>query len=155
MKATTPPSSGGTTTAPSRRWAAAILAAGACLVLILTALYLAWAAVGAEIIEGIQGRYFISLLPLYNPAIPVRADARLLFALAVGACAGVQFVAVTTFIGGDYLAGCRPLSSSPASLAGAALLAALVVLVVRRRLGPPEWPERRGERPLDLPPGSG
>jgi hypothetical protein len=145
---------------PVRVKAAAILAAGACLVLILTALYLGWTAVGAEIIEGIQGRYFIPLLPLlllplYNQAVAIRADGRLLFALAVGACAGVQFVAVMTFVGRYYVAGYRPLSSSPAWLAAAALLAALVVLVVRRRLGPRERPERRGERPLDLRPGSG
>ena len=37
---------------------------GVCVALVLTALYVSWTPVGAVVIEGVQGRYFLPLLPL-------------------------------------------------------------------------------------------
>jgi uncharacterized membrane protein len=53
----------------SRRWSAACLALGAASVyLILLSTYVVWTScvvgIGAPVVEGVQGRYFIPLLPL-------------------------------------------------------------------------------------------
>lgn len=54
--------------APTRQGVALLLhccAVGAgCVVLVMTALYLYWTPVGHETVEGVQGRYFLPLLPL-------------------------------------------------------------------------------------------
>jgi hypothetical protein len=84
-----------------RLWTAAILSAGAALVtgprswarawlvpaaaavtilgsaeLIFLALYLSWTPVGMERIDGVQGRYFIPLLPILLFALPSGLDCR-------------------------------------------------------------------------------
>lgn len=44
--------------------AATLLIIGTCVLLILTALYISWTPVAAIAIKGVQGRYFLPLLPL-------------------------------------------------------------------------------------------
>jgi Predicted membrane protein (DUF2142) len=66
--------------APGRRWFAAPAAAVAilsCVELIFVALYLTWTPVGMDRVDGIQGRYFIPLLPILLFALPGGALPRL------------------------------------------------------------------------------
>jgi Predicted membrane protein (DUF2142) len=58
--------------APGGRWftAAAAVAILGCIELIFVALYLTWTPVGMDRIDGIQGRYFIPLLPILLFALP-------------------------------------------------------------------------------------
>lgn len=60
----------------------------AFLMLTLTAIYIQWNGVGAEVIKGFQGRYFYPLLPLFLMLLPAgRPHAPARSALAVSICA--------------------------------------------------------------------
>lgn len=44
----------------------------ACLAMIFAALYLSWTPVGQEVVDGVQGRYFLPLVPLLALVLPAR-----------------------------------------------------------------------------------
>jgi uncharacterized membrane protein len=83
--------------------AAALLAVCSGAGAILASLYVWWSPVGGEYIVGIQGRYFIPLLPLIplllnHRAIRIDANPRALFIITATGCAGFLGVSIATFI---------------------------------------------------------
>jgi uncharacterized membrane protein len=74
---------------------------------IVTLCYLVGSPVGADIVNGPQGRYFLPLsifllLPLYQHVIEVKVDRRVLVTLCGAACAAVLVVALATITGRYY-----------------------------------------------------
>lgn len=67
----------------------------ACLSMIFAALYVSWTPVGQRIVEGVQGRYFLPLLPLLALLLPQRSpsagDTRAL-AVAGGICCSLVLI---------------------------------------------------------------
>src|SRR5262249_61148276 len=83
--------------------AAALGAAALCTLVILLCCYVAGCAVGAPLIIGPQGRYWIPvfpllLLPLANRVVQVRAHPRVLLGLTAAASSAVLLVAVAGFV---------------------------------------------------------
>ena len=83
----------------------AALTAGAvalAALLVFTAQYLTWTHVGADIVAGVQGRYFVPLLAalvLAVPAVPVlRGAAAGVFAAPVAAVSAGQFLAIPLLV---------------------------------------------------------
>ncbi|MFO0958294.1 MAG: DUF2142 domain-containing protein [Isosphaeraceae bacterium] len=135
---------------------AACLAIAACYGLVAMSLYSWWTAVGAPIIDGIQGRYFLPVLPILPLVLPgrsrwlrVEATPGALLGLAMGTGAGLAIVTLAS-IANRYYVPHKPVMETPITLAE---LAALAVVIASTRLG-----ARRdaasivvGERPASPP----
>lgn len=108
---------------------------------ILAALYICGNAVRAPLILGVQGRYFVPLLPLLllcfsNRTVRVEVHPRLLLALTAGACTSVLLVAVVSFVRRYYFAPPVQLRVMPIALAAALLLFAGTAIFARQRYRP-------------------
>jgi uncharacterized membrane protein len=117
---------------------AAWCAAGLCTLVILLCCYVAGCAVGAPLIIGPQGRYWVPvlpllLLPLSNRVVRVRAHPRILLGLTGAASTAVLVVAVAEFVRRYYFAPELQFQVAPAALGSAAVLFALCCAVTARR----------------------
>jgi uncharacterized membrane protein len=118
--------------------AAALGGAGLCTLVILFCCYVAGCAVGAPLVIGPQGRYWVPvlpllLLPLSNRAVRVRAHPRVLLFLTAAASSAVLVVAVAGFVRRYYFSLELQSQAAPAALVAAALLFALCATVTARR----------------------
>lgn len=148
--------------------AAAVSAAGLCTLVILVCCYVAGCTVGAKLIIGPQGRYWVPVLPLLlltlsNQSFRVRCHPQMLLYLSAAASSAVLVVAVTGFVRRYYLAHRLNSFGLLTSLASAALLILLVCLVSGRRFSvsiprrsdsPGPGPDTPPERPYPSSPVS-
>jgi hypothetical protein len=118
--------------------AASLAAAALCTLVILLCCYVAGCAVGAPLIIGPQGRYWVPvvpllLLPFYNRVVRVRAHPRVLLGLTGAASSAVLLVAVAAFVRRYYFTSDLQLQVAPAALGLAILLFVLCLTVTARR----------------------
>jgi hypothetical protein len=151
---------------PWRLKAAGLLAAGLCTLVILFCCYVSGCTVGAPLVIGPQGRYWVPvlpllLLPLVNRSVRVWAHPRLLRGLTGAVSSAVLVVAAASFLRRYYCAPELQLQIAPAALGAAALLVVLCCIVTGRRyatavasspdpLAPPERPYPSS--PMSRPP---
>ncbi len=117
---------------------AALGAAGLCTLVILLCCYVAGCAVGAPLIIGPQGRYWVPvlpllLLPLSNRLVRVRAPHQVLLGLTAAASSAVLLVAVAGFVRRYYFALEWHPQVIPAALVVATLLFIVCTVVTARR----------------------
>jgi hypothetical protein len=118
--------------------AVALCAAGLCTLVILICCYVAGCAVGAPLIIGPQGRYWVPalpllLLPLSNHVVRVRAQPGVLLGLTAAASSAVLLVAVAGFVRRYYFAPELQSQVAPAALCSAVLLFVLCAAVTAKR----------------------
>ena len=114
----------------------ALATAAVCTVIMLTSLYVCGNPVGHKVIVGVQGRYFLPLLPLLlltlsNRWIEVRGP-ELLRTWTATAGAAILVVALAGVVRRDYFPPDTQLWMSPVALAAAFLLIAGVTWWIRR-----------------------
>jgi uncharacterized membrane protein len=150
--------------------AMAMVAAGLCTLVILFCCYVAGCTIGATLIIGPQGRYWVPvlpllLLPLYNRSVRVRSHQQMLLYLSAAVSSAVLVVAAAGFVRRYYLAPELNSFGLLASLGAAALLIILVSLVGGHRYSaaasgqgdlpsPDSGPRVTVERPYPSSPGS-
>lgn len=117
--------------------AVALLACAATTLGVLFCVYTWWTPIGAPRVDGIQGRYFLPilpllLLPLADPAIRVYVEPRLLTALTAAVSASAFLVAVAACLQRYWVAAPSPLLSPAFTIAAGLILTAGVWLIAAR-----------------------
>jgi uncharacterized membrane protein len=117
--------------------AAGLGAAVASSAAILMAVYVAGVPVGSKLVQGIQGRYFVPLLPvlllpLYNRWARLQIDRAALLGLTIGGCTATLLVAAAGFVRRYYLPVEWQLYTAPLSLFVGLLVLAIIIAAVHR-----------------------
>jgi hypothetical protein len=128
---------------PLRLRCIALLSGLLCGLVVLTAVYVTGIPVRARLMVGIQGRYFLPIVPLLllfvsNRMIAVRAQPHLLLALVPGVGTGVLVIAMVNALRRYYFPLGAQVWMSPLALSAGLAMGSTVALVVLRRFRPAE-----------------